>query len=108
MAESYDDLRRGLGQRIRALRVARTLSQAQCCAASGLSIDTWSRIERGASPNPTLSTLHEMTAVLGVEIADLFPVGGRDDGSITSMFDVLDEESRQAIEVVLRRMSGIK
>jgi DNA-binding XRE family transcriptional regulator len=55
--------------RVRELRLARGLSQAQLAEVSGLSVRTIQRIERGA--NPGLESMRLLAAALGVELEEL-------------------------------------
>ena len=55
--------------RVRELRLARGLSQAQLAEMSGLSVRTIQRIERGA--NPGLESMRLLAAALDVELAEL-------------------------------------
>jgi len=58
------------GQRVRALRGART--QDECCRAAGITRQsTWSEIETD-NANPTLSTLRKIAKGLGFTLSELF------------------------------------
>lgn len=60
-----------VGVRVRELREDRGLSLRALSDRCGLSINAISLIERGRS-SPTVSSLHALTAALGVPIVDLF------------------------------------
>lgn len=60
-----------VGLRIRELRQEQRLSLRQLAAASGLSANAISMIERGEN-SPTVSTLHALAGGLAVSVADLF------------------------------------
>ncbi len=57
-------------RRIRELRDARQLTQAQVSEAAEISVDAMSRIE-GGSRVPSLHTLERIAPVLGVRVVDL-------------------------------------
>jgi transcriptional regulator with XRE-family HTH domain len=60
----------GLGQRIKAARLARKLTMAQLAQACGLTKGFISQIESGAS-NPSLTTLGNVAKALGVAMSEL-------------------------------------
>lgn len=64
------DIRLQVGQRIKALRVARQLSLSDLSRQSGIAKATLSQIESGKA-NPTLETLWELTRALHVPLGDL-------------------------------------
>lgn len=69
-----------IGDRIRVLRLERNLSQRKLAAASGISANALSLIERGKT-SPTASTMQKLAVALGVKISDFFesPGEGIDD-----------------------------
>lgn len=60
-----------IGQRIRELREAREMTQAELASAAGRTQEHISRIETGASVNPTTKTLTKLAAALGVSLNEL-------------------------------------
>lgn len=60
-----------LGDRLRALRKVRGITQQQLAGAAGLSISALARLEHGEDPNPRLATLQALAKALGVKVADL-------------------------------------
>jgi transcriptional regulator with XRE-family HTH domain len=64
------DMRRLVGENVRALRVARGSTQEQLQDESGLSQQYISGLEAGRR-NPTVLTLFELSQALGVTPADL-------------------------------------
>ena len=56
--------------RVRELRASRGLTQEQLCEAAGVSVDAVNRIENGTRV-PTITTLANLAAALGVEVSDL-------------------------------------
>jgi transcriptional regulator with XRE-family HTH domain len=65
-----------VGGRLRALRLARGLSQEALSQASGVSATVISRIERGAIAEPSLRTLRTLARVLDVTLDELAGEGG--------------------------------
>ncbi|MFJ8054974.1 helix-turn-helix domain-containing protein [Streptomyces sp. NPDC096142] len=62
--------RRQVGERIRHVREANNLSQADVCGRAGIDLASYSRIERGHS-SPLLDTLIRIADAIGVPLADL-------------------------------------
>lgn len=62
--------RRAIGNRIRALRLDRNLTQEQVFLAIPLSRSVYQEIESGQG-NPTINTLYRITRVLRCRITDL-------------------------------------
>jgi transcriptional regulator with XRE-family HTH domain len=67
---------RDIGARIRALRLASKLTQAEVSERCGIDPSFYGQIERGANV-PSLRTLFAVAEVLRVEAADLLPRTGR-------------------------------
>lgn len=67
-----DDLRGGLGARLRELRLARHLTQEQLAERAGLSYKFIGEVERGRG-NPTLTTLGALADALQIYVRDLLP-----------------------------------
>jgi transcriptional regulator with XRE-family HTH domain len=65
-----DELSTHLGSNIRALRLARRMTQEQMAKLSKLPRATWANLESGAS-NPTLSVLHRAALALQVSLEEL-------------------------------------
>lgn len=68
MKKVYEDI----GARIRALRQALKLTQAEVAERAGIDASFYGQIERGANI-PSLRTLFAIAEVLGAEPADLLP-----------------------------------
>lgn len=58
------------GEKIRALRVRRRLTQQKLAVASGLSVTQVSRIEQGVH-TPRFSTIEKLAEALGIDADDL-------------------------------------
>lgn len=56
------------GQKLKALRLARELTQAELGEASGMPQTVIARLERGAVASPTLDTLTRLADALGVSL----------------------------------------
>jgi transcriptional regulator with XRE-family HTH domain len=65
------EFQKQIGQRIRALRTAKGISQEEFAAACGLHRTHMSLLERG-KVNVTVNTLHQITVVLGIKLKDFF------------------------------------
>ncbi|MDI7276051.1 MAG: helix-turn-helix domain-containing protein [Anaerolineae bacterium] len=63
-----------VGRRIRELRKQQGLSLRALAEMSSVSVNTISLIERGQS-SPTVATLHQLAAALGIRIVDFFGEG---------------------------------
>ena len=68
-----EDIRKGLGKRIRALRKSKTLTQELLGEKAGLSYKFVGEIERG-EVNPSLDSLERIATALDVKVGDLFPI----------------------------------
>jgi len=66
-APCYAQLRAGV-ERLRAAREAAGLTQADVSAATGLALETLSRLEAGAATNPTWQTLARYAVAVGCDI----------------------------------------
>jgi len=88
-----------LGSRIKALRIAKYLTQEQVADQIGVSRQKYARIESGAN-SITLDTLSKVAEVLGVTVGDITRVldetpvvayrVGKENGSSKKIFDMLD------------------
>jgi len=67
-----DNIRKGLGKRIRALRKLKTFTQEELGEKAGLSYKFIGEMERGVV-NPSLDSLVKIATALGVKVEDLFP-----------------------------------
>ncbi len=65
------DLQVKLGERIKAIRIKRNMTQNDLAIACDFEKASMSRIESGKS-NPTVRTLHKISVELEISIADLF------------------------------------
>jgi len=64
-----DEMR--LGQRLQAMRTKAGLTQQALCQKAGLSYSTLTKIERGAIKAPSIFTIQNIAAVLGVSLDEL-------------------------------------
>jgi len=71
MARSFDHVRKNLAQNIRALRDEERLSQEELALRADVDRTYVSQIER-AIGNPSLLVLYKLSAVLGVDVKQLF------------------------------------
>ena len=60
-----------LGERMRQIREAKGLSQAECADAAGITRQSWWHYESGHRPNPELSKLFTIARGLDVPLAEL-------------------------------------
>lgn len=74
MARSFDHVRKFLAQNIRALRDEAQLSQEELALRADVDRTYVSQIER-AIGNPSLLVLCKLSAVLGVDVKQLFDQG---------------------------------
>jgi len=86
-----------IGQRLKALRTARNLSQRDIQKRTGLMRSYVSRVENGYT-TPSLETLQRLAMALEVEVYQLFfDVGGRPEPVPTGAMVVLDKRERQLL-----------
>lgn len=88
-----------LGSRIKALRIAKNLTQEQVADQIGVSRQKYARIESGAN-SITLDILSKVAEILGVTVGDITRVldetpvvayrVGKESGSSKKIFDMLD------------------
>ncbi len=71
------DIARELGSRIKNAREATKLTQAQLAEASGLSINFVGLVERGKAI-PSIRSLSRIADILGVSLAELFQLPGKE------------------------------
>lgn len=103
-------LRKAIGSHIRQHRKAQDLSQSQACRQAGLSIDTWSRLERGVEQNTTLGTFVRVADTLGVEISALFPSRKSMELSpaMQRLVEFLEPVDAEALNALRKALSGVK
>ena len=109
MAEDAQDVAKEFAKCLVELRKAKGLSQARACELAGLSIDTWSRMERASGQEPRLSTLFRLAKALKVRPADLLPDPSETQPSsvqdeLVQLVKYLDAETQEALLKVLRRL----
>ena len=88
-----------LGNRIKALRIAKNLTQEQVADQIGVSRQKYARIESGVN-SITLDILSKVAGILGVTVGDITRVldetpvvvyrAGKEGGSSKKIFDMLD------------------
>lgn len=59
------------GEKLRAIRLERGMTQRQVSDACGLTEQTIKTLERGYQDNPTLETLKKLADCYGVKVSDL-------------------------------------
>lgn len=101
------NFREQVGVRIRDLRRASGLSQAQAAAKTTMSVDGWSRLERGVAVNPALSAFVEVADALAVELQDLFPGGAGSSArapvqELSNLLSAVDEGTQKALLEAVR------
>jgi transcriptional regulator with XRE-family HTH domain len=96
-----DEIERRFGNRLRELRVARRLTQAQLGEACGLSTKYVGAVERGEQ-NPTLKVLDKLATGLQVELAELMVVEHQDAPKV--LRTKLQAKIKTASDDDLRRM----
>lgn len=92
-----EQLKRNIGQRIRASRLHRGLTQAELAEAIDKAFETVSNIERGKAA-PSFTTLSAVSEVLDVPLRDLFDFG--DHGASEERLELLHQ-----INLMVRQMS---
>ena len=108
VADPWQQYANRLGERIRLLRRTKGVSQGTACNAVGMSVDTWSRLERGDGQEPKLSTLMRVADALDVELADLFPERASNQATpceheVLNIVKYLAPEEQDALLKILRR-----
>lgn len=73
------EIRRRLGESVRALRLARGWTQEHLGERASLSYKFIGEIERGQG-NPSIDTLERLSGALAVDVTDLFGLNARRDG----------------------------
>jgi len=68
-------LREQFGQRIKAIRLGKDMSQEQFAELLGISVDFLSLIERGINV-PSFENLEVFSTQLGIPVSELFTFGG--------------------------------
>jgi transcriptional regulator with XRE-family HTH domain len=64
-----------LGERVRAVRQARGLSQAELARRVGVSKNAMNQIEQGTAPNPRANVIRRLAEVLDIQADYLLGVG---------------------------------
>lgn len=98
------------GERLRALRAAASLTQAELAERADLDVSYISQLERGLR-DPSLSSIEAVVGALGLSVAQFFDdtfaaAGATRDAqarAIAQELSSLDEESRQDVVEILRR-----
>ncbi len=90
--------------RIRELRAAKGLTQAELADAAGIRVATLSEIETGQG-NPRMSTLRGIASILKVHVVELFPLNPTVDDAINlrDKINKLEPETRALIESIIHR-----
>lgn len=105
------ELKTRLGRRVQALREGKGLTQEQLAEQIGRTVDTVGNIERGAN-STRVETAARIAAALGVELPELFEIGGGDPiarrrrrvlGPLVAQMEQLDEAT---FEATLRVIEG--
>lgn len=104
---------REIGSRIKAIRTALKLTQAEVAERAGIDASFYGQLERGAN-TPSLRTLFAVAAVLRVEPAELIPRAdkagaGRDElaaGALDSVISRLKPAKRRFLMGVVRDLAG--
>lgn len=96
------------GQRVRELRAVRGLTQAEASTRAKISLQTWSRIERGVPQNYTLETFAAVATALDVPFRELFVEEGDDRrvpgtvDDLTRIIAALNEPARVGLLTAIR------
>lgn len=115
MARSYRVVSKRLGERIRAAREARGLSREQVSQAAGLHVARLAELERGHTRsrednevNPRLETLYRIAVVLGMDIADLFPLEEKGTPEEKVRQEILDITTGQSLRTLQKAHQILK
>ena len=68
MSQTSRNLRKGIGERVRSIRVKKKISQDRLSKLADLSLNTIVNIESGLNSNPTVDTLIKIAKALDVSI----------------------------------------
>lgn len=97
MARSYRTVSKRLGERIRAVREAKSLSREQVSRVAGMHVARLAELERGRTRsrtdnevNPRLETLYRIAVSLGVDVADLLQVEEKDSSESKVRQEIVD------------------
>ncbi len=98
-----------LGQRIRAVREERDLTQMVVAQRAGIGMDMVSRLENGRYTRPGLPTLLRLAQGIGVRLEDLLPDSTKAlrTGSDPALMAKLDDLAQQASPRQLRLLVAI-
>ncbi|MCB9779449.1 MAG: helix-turn-helix transcriptional regulator [Alphaproteobacteria bacterium] len=100
-----------VGARVRELRTARHLTQAQLAEAADLAPHTLSRIERGQQ-GPSLEAIERLSSALGVRESALFEFDAGPPPAETAVAALLDRqpadpvEARERLRAALLALAG--
>lgn len=97
------DVRKLIGERVRALRKRKSFSQEQLAGKVGIDMKSLSRLERGAH-YPSLETLEKIQVELAVDLKDFFDFDVSP--SAEEMRDFLIRTASNADYITLERMSA--
>lgn len=100
IADMNESVGKSLGQRIRALREAAGLTQADVAQLTIKSVETISNFERGKT-TPSVHTLATLAQHLGCSVADFFVgdvVTSRDVDPVAAKLSVLDDRDRRLVK----------
>jgi transcriptional regulator with XRE-family HTH domain len=101
------DIGKLVGNRVREFRTSHRLTQEQLGERAGLSYKFIGEVERGVG-NPTIQTLADIAAALGVPVVDLVTTDRLEVsiGHFSATDVAVVREARDSLEVVLRRLSS--
>ena len=104
------EVSKNIGERVRRFRMARSLTQADAAKRAKVSIQTWSRLERGAAQNHTLETLAAIAAALEVGVDELFVPPQREadtvGAQIAAIVANLDAAGQASLLAAFRALAG--
>ena len=101
-----------VGERLRALRKARGLTQEALERASGVNQTTISGIENGKVPSPTISTMTGLAQALSVPLHELTgerpaePLSEEEWAILRDAVERLDPSDRRAVMALMRRVAA--
>jgi XRE family aerobic/anaerobic benzoate catabolism transcriptional regulator len=92
----HDEIVARFGERLRELRLARGMSQAQLAGLAEVTTNYVSRLEGGGAA-PGIDLVARLASALGVPVADLLPVT-----AVREELSVMREQARDLFESLLR------
>jgi transcriptional regulator with XRE-family HTH domain len=106
--EHVSAIRKTVGTRVRALRLARHLTQEQLGHRAHLSYKFIGEVERGIG-NPTIETLVDIAAALEVDLDELTSAtNGKSPRGVSALDAAALRDARRAIDAVLGRLGPSK